>query len=53
MHDAMEKRVEHRQTISYDLDKDAKYVFIKESDLGREIIITTQLYDIPNRLDLQ
>jgi hypothetical protein len=41
------------QTVSYNPNKDARYVFVKESDLGREIIITTQLYDMPNHLDLQ
>jgi hypothetical protein len=47
MHEAMEGRAEHRRTISYDPDGDARYIFTKESDPGREIIITTQLYDIP------
>lgn len=53
MHDAMEHRAEHRKTVSCNPDNDARYVFVKESDLGREIIITTQLYDMPNHLDLQ
>lgn len=47
MHDVMEERPEHRRTVSYDPNDDAKYIFVKESDPGREIIITTQLYDIP------
>ncbi len=47
MHEVMEARPEHRRTVSYDPDGDAKYIFVKESDPGREIIITTQLYDIP------
>jgi hypothetical protein len=47
MHDAMEQRSEYRRTVSYDPHKDSRYIFVKESDPGREIIITTQLYDIP------
>ena len=47
MHEVIEKRPEHRKTIFSNLHGDARYVFIKESDPGREIIITTQLYDIP------
>ena len=47
MHEVMESRPEYRRTISYDPNGDARYIFVKESDPGREIIITTQLYDIP------
>lgn len=47
MHEVMEERPEHRRTISYDPNGDARYIFVKESDPGREIVITTQLYDIP------
>jgi len=47
MHEAMEERPEHRRTISHDPNGDSRYIFIKESDPGREIIITTQMYDIP------
>ncbi|WP_228024162.1 hypothetical protein [Synechocystis salina] len=47
MHDAMEGRSEYRKTVLYDPHKDSRYIFVKESDPGREIIITTQLYDIP------
>ena len=43
----MESRQEYKSTVSYDPNGDARYVFVKESDPGREIIITTQLYDIP------
>lgn len=46
MHEVMEKRSEHIKTVFPDSHGDARYVFIKESDPGREIIITTQLYDI-------
>lgn len=37
----------YRRTISHDPNGDGRYIFVKESDPGREIIITTQLYDIP------
>lgn len=47
MHQVMESRQEYNSTVSYDPNGDARYVFVKESDPGREIIITTQLYDIP------
>jgi hypothetical protein len=47
MHDAMEQRSEYRRTVSNDPHQDSRYIFVKESDPGREIIITTQLYDIP------
>jgi len=46
-HEVMEARPEHRRTVSYDPNGDARYIFVKESDPGREIIITTQLYDMP------
>jgi hypothetical protein len=51
MHEVMQARQEYRRTISYDPNGDARYIFVKESDPGREIIITTQLYDIPISLD--
>lgn len=47
MHEAMEARPEHRRTASHDPDGDSRYIFVKDSDPGREIIITTQIYDIP------
>ena len=47
MHEAMEARPEHRRTVLHKPDGDSRYIFVKESDPGREIIITTQLYDVP------
>lgn len=47
MHEAMESRPEHKRTITFDPNSDARYIFVKETDPGREIIITTQLYDLP------
>jgi hypothetical protein len=49
MHEAMENRPEHRRTVSHDPDGDSRYIFVKKSDPGREITITTQLYDIPDK----
>jgi len=47
MHEAMEARPEFRRTVSQDPDGDSRYIFVKESDPGREIFITTQIYDVP------
>jgi len=47
MHEAMEARAEHRRTVSRDLAGDSRYVYVKDSDPGRDIIITTQLFDVP------
>jgi len=47
MHETMEGRPEYRKTVKHDSNGDSMYVFIKESDPGREIIITTQLFDVP------
>lgn len=49
MFEIMESRSEHRKTIAHNSNGDSRYIFIKESDPGREIIITTQLYDLPAR----
>ena len=48
MHEVMESRQEHRSTVAYNPQEDSRYIFVKESDPGREIIITTLLFDIPN-----
>ena len=47
MHKAMEAHPEYKRTKTYDQNGDSEYIFLKKSDSGREIIITTQLYDIP------
>ena len=47
IHQEMELRPEYRRTIYFNKDGDSRYIFVKESEPGREIIITTQLYDIP------
>jgi len=47
MHEAMEALPEHRNTVSHQPDGESRYILIKESDPGKDIIVTTQLYDIP------
>jgi hypothetical protein len=47
MHEAIESRSEYKKTVKHDSAGDSRYIFVKESEPGREIIITTQLYDIP------
>ncbi len=47
MHETMEGHPEYRKTVKHEPNGDSKYIFVKKSDPGREIIITTQLFDIP------
>lgn len=47
MHEAMEGQPEHRRTVHHDPDGDSRYIFVKKTDPGKEIILTTQLYDVP------
>jgi hypothetical protein len=49
MHEVMESRPEHRKTIEYKIDGDSRYVLVKEADPGRDINVTTQIYDIPSK----
>jgi len=48
MHEVMESRSEHRKTVFHHPGGDSRYILVKESDPGREIAVTTQLYDIPS-----
>jgi len=48
MHTTIEARVECKKTIAHDALGDARYALVKTSDPGREIILTTQLYDLPD-----
>ena len=50
MHEIMESRAEYRRTQFHNKDGDSRYIFVKEDDPGKEIIITTQLFDIPKNL---
>jgi hypothetical protein len=47
MHETMTAHRRHRKTVSNDATGTGRYVFVKESDPGRDIIITTLLFDIP------
>lgn len=49
MHEVMESRSQYRKTVFHQPDGDSRYVLIKDSDPGREISVTTQLYDIPSK----
>lgn len=49
IHESMQSRPEHCRTLSHGPTGDSRYVFVKESDPGRELIITTQLYHVPSR----
>ena len=47
MHEATIGHKGHRKTLASDATGNGRYVFVKESDPGRDIIITTLLFDIP------
>jgi hypothetical protein len=47
MHDEMEARSECRRTLSHNLDGESRYIFVKDSDPGRDIIISTSIFDVP------
>ncbi len=47
MHQVMQTRTECKKVVFNIPDGDSRYVFVKDSDPGKEIIIATQLYDIP------
>ena len=47
MHEIMLARAEYRKTVSHDANGDSRYVFVKESDPGREIQVHAMLFDIP------
>lgn len=48
LHDAMTGHKGHRKTVPNEATGNSRYIFVKESDPGREIIITTLLFDIPS-----
>ena len=47
MHKVMEARKEWRRTGSQPANSEARYILVKNDDPGREIIVTTQLFDVP------
>ena len=50
MHEIMLAKAEYRKTINYDANGDSRYVFVKESDPGREIQVHAMLFDIPGNI---
>ena len=49
IHEIMIARTEHRRTLAHDHEGAYRYVFVKPSDPGREIQITTMLFDVPQQ----
>ena len=47
-HEVMETRPEYRRTAFRDESGDSRYVLVKDSDPGREITVTVQVYDVPS-----
>lgn len=47
MHGAMESLPEHRKSVLHKPDGDSRYILVKRSEPGKEIIVTTQIYDLP------
>ena len=47
MHEVMEALPEHRKTDLHQPEGDSRYILVKSSEPGKDIIVTTQLYDIP------
>jgi hypothetical protein len=48
MHETMTNYKGHRKTASNDANGSARYVFVKDSDPGREIHVTTLVFDVPS-----
>lgn len=49
MHEVMESRSQLRKTVFHQPDGDSRYTLVKDTDPGREISVTTQLYDVPSK----
>lgn len=47
MHEIMEALPEYRKTEFHQPNGDSRYILVKTSEPGKEIVVTTQLYDIP------
>ena len=48
MHEVMELRGEHRRTVKCEAGGDSQYVMVSPKDSNRELIVTTQVYDLPS-----
>ena len=49
MYEAMQTRPEYKKTLFHKPDGDSRYILIKPSEPGKEIVVTTQLYDVPTK----
>jgi hypothetical protein len=49
MHETVQARPECKKTIFHKPDGESRYVLVKPSEPGKEIIVTTQLYDLPTK----
>lgn len=49
MNIAMQEITEYRKTVFHDPSGESRYILVKNDDPGKEIIVTTQLYDIPEK----
>lgn len=47
MHEVMGALPEHIKTETHEPNGESRYILVKESEPGKDIIVTTQLYDIP------
>lgn len=47
MHEAMESLPEHRKTVFHNSNEDSRYILVKTTEPGNEIIVSTQIFDIP------
>ena len=48
MHEAMIARPERRRTVAHSDSGECRYIFVKQDEPGREIFITTMLFDVPD-----
>jgi hypothetical protein len=48
MEEIIQERTELVKTIYKNKDGESRYIFVKPSEPGKEIILTTQIYDIPS-----
>lgn len=46
MKETMQAREEFKRIVSESINRDVRYIFLKKSDPEKEIIITTQIYDL-------
>jgi hypothetical protein len=50
MHEAMTSHKAHRKAIANGATGNGRYVLVKDSDPGRDIVVTTLLFDTPSEL---